>query len=71
MALLQFGTTIVFGMPPLWNNENQPDPKVRKMQAIVGTCLELRSFPASFISCPSASIFKLHYFQPGLLVSSR
>jgi len=36
MALLQFGTTLVFGVPPLWNNENQPDPNVRKMQAIVG-----------------------------------
>ena len=36
MALLQFGTTLVFGVPPLWNNENQPDERVRKMQAITG-----------------------------------
>ncbi|KAA8614427.1 hypothetical protein A1F94_010288 [Pyrenophora tritici-repentis] len=36
MALLQFGTTLVFGVPPLWNNENQPDPNVRKMQAVLG-----------------------------------
>jgi len=38
MALLQFGTTLVFGVPPLWNNENQPDPRLRKMQAILGKC---------------------------------
>lgn len=38
MALLQFGTTLVFGVPPLWNNENQPDPRLRKMQAILGEC---------------------------------
>jgi hypothetical protein len=36
MALLQFGTTLVFGVPPLWNNTNQPDERVRKMQAITG-----------------------------------
>jgi hypothetical protein len=38
MALLQFGTTLVFGVPPLWNNENQPDERVRKTQAITGKC---------------------------------
>jgi hypothetical protein len=36
MALLQFGTTLVFAVPPLWQNENQPDPNVRKGQAILG-----------------------------------
>jgi hypothetical protein len=36
MALLEFGTTLVFGVPPLWKNENQPDPNVRKMQAVLG-----------------------------------
>jgi hypothetical protein len=36
MALLQFGTTLVFAVPPLWKNENQPDPNVRKGQAILG-----------------------------------
>jgi len=36
IALLQFGTTLVFGVPPLWNNSNQPDPNVRKFQAILG-----------------------------------
>lgn len=40
MALLQFGTTLVFAVPPLWQNENQPDPKLRKAQAILGkNCL--------------------------------
>lgn len=41
MALLQFGTTLVFGVPPLWNNENQPDPNVRKAQAILGKTYSL------------------------------
>lgn len=36
MALLQFGTTLVFAVPPLWNNENQPDPNLRKVQAVLG-----------------------------------
>lgn len=36
MALLQFGTTLVFGVPLLWNNENQPDPNLRKAQAVLG-----------------------------------
>jgi hypothetical protein len=43
MALLQFGTTLVFFVPPLWKNENQPDPNVRKMQAIMGTYLYVHS----------------------------
>jgi hypothetical protein len=55
MALLQFGTTLVFGVPPLWNNENQPDPNVRKMQAILGMGLYCRS-P---ISLPSSKSFTL------------
>jgi hypothetical protein len=36
MALLQFGTTLVFAVPPLWQNPNQPDPNLRKAQAIIG-----------------------------------
>lgn len=48
VALLQFGTTLVFGVPPLWNNENQPDPNVRKSLAILGmiflACLVVPSF---------------------------
>jgi hypothetical protein len=36
MALLQFGTTLVFAVPPLWQNPNQPDPNLRKAQAIMG-----------------------------------
>jgi hypothetical protein len=53
MALLQFGTTLVFGVPPLWTNENQPDPRVRKMQAILGTCLTLCFFSTS----PTQSLY--------------
>jgi hypothetical protein len=37
VALLQCGTTLVFAVPPLWKNENQPDPNLRKAQAILGT----------------------------------
>jgi hypothetical protein len=59
MALLQFGTTLVFGVPPLWNNENQPDPKVRKMQAILGTCLTLL-FLKVFYSKPIPFTSKCH-----------
>lgn len=36
LAVLQFGTALVFGVPPLWNNENEPDPNVRKAKAIMG-----------------------------------
>lgn len=39
VALLQFGTTLVFAVPPLWNNENQPDVNLRKGQAILGMLL--------------------------------
>jgi hypothetical protein len=53
MALLEFGTTLVFGVPPLWKNENQPDPNVRKMQAVLGrysSILQSRTLPASHSS---------------------
>lgn len=43
MALLQFGTTLVFAVPPLWNNENQPDPRLRKAQAIMGKTIHFIS----------------------------
>lgn len=43
MALLQFGTTLVFAVPPLWNNENQPNPDLRKAQAILGKLLFYQS----------------------------
>lgn len=36
VALLQCGTTLVFAVPPLWKNENQPDPNLRKAQALLG-----------------------------------
>ena len=41
VALLQFGTTLVFGVPPLWNNENQPDVRLRKLQAVLGMTFQL------------------------------
>jgi hypothetical protein len=36
VALLQCGTTLVFAVPPLWQNENQPDANLRMTQAILG-----------------------------------
>jgi hypothetical protein len=36
VALLQFGTTLVFGVPYVWKNEEQPDPVMRKAQAVLG-----------------------------------
>ena len=63
MALLQFGTTLVFAVPPLWNNENQPDPNLRKAQAILG-----KNFPVSVrhIAIPAAPTISsgISYHQP-------
>jgi hypothetical protein len=44
VALLQCGTTLVFAVPPLWKNENQPDPNLRKAQAILGKFLFINIF---------------------------
>ncbi|KAI4606582.1 hypothetical protein J4E80_010118 [Alternaria sp. BMP 0032] len=53
MALLQFGTTLVFGVPPLWNNENQPDERVRKMQAItVGILGTIPTLTLAYLTAP-------------------
>ncbi|KAH7563574.1 hypothetical protein BM1_00621 [Bipolaris maydis] len=53
MALLQFGTTLVFGVPPLWNNENQPDPRLRKMQAIlVGVLGTIPTLTLAYLTAP-------------------
>lgn len=53
MALLQFGTTLVFGVPPLWNNENQPDPTVRKFQAIlVGVLGTIPTLTLAYVTAP-------------------
>lgn len=49
MALLQFGTTLVFAVPPLWKNENQPNPDLRKAQAILGKLLFYQSHDALHI----------------------
>ncbi|CAG5179454.1 uncharacterized protein ALTATR162_LOCUS9279 [Alternaria atra] len=53
MALLQFGTTLVFGVPPLWNNANQPDERVRKMQAItVGILGTIPTLTLAYLTAP-------------------
>ncbi|KAH7402815.1 hypothetical protein BKA66DRAFT_9983 [Pyrenochaeta sp. MPI-SDFR-AT-0127] len=53
MALLQFGTTLVFGVPPLWNNSNQPDPAVRKSQAIlVGVLGTIPTLTLAYVTAP-------------------
>ncbi|KAF2844981.1 hypothetical protein T440DRAFT_408974 [Plenodomus tracheiphilus IPT5] len=53
MALLQFGTTLVFGVPPLLNNENQPDPNVRQFQAIlVGVLGTIPTLTLAYVTAP-------------------
>ncbi|KAF1938987.1 hypothetical protein EJ02DRAFT_457417 [Clathrospora elynae] len=53
MALLQFGTTLVFGVPPLWTNENQPDANVRKMQAVlVGVLGTIPTLTLAYVTAP-------------------
>ncbi|KAJ4383813.1 hypothetical protein N0V86_000656 [Didymella sp. IMI 355093] len=53
MALLQFGTTLVFAVPPLWNNENQPDPNLRKAQAIlVGVLGTIPTLTMAYVTAP-------------------
>jgi hypothetical protein len=67
LALLQCGTTMVFFVPPLWKNENQPDVNLRQAQAVLG---EFSFFPMSFI-CRSVLlvssflllITSFHYFS--------
>ncbi|KAH9862989.1 hypothetical protein J1614_010659 [Plenodomus biglobosus] len=53
MALLQCGTTLVFGVPPLLNNENQPDPKIRQFQAIlVGVLGTIPTLTLAYVTAP-------------------
>ncbi|KAJ8112568.1 hypothetical protein OPT61_g5089 [Boeremia exigua] len=53
MALLQFGTTLVFAVPPLWQNENQPDPNLRKAQAIlVGVLGTIPTLTMAYVTAP-------------------
>ena len=53
VALLQFGTTLVFGVPLLWMNENQPDANVRKFQAIlVGVLGTIPTLTLAYVTAP-------------------
>jgi hypothetical protein len=68
VALLQCGTTLVFAVPPLWKNENQPDVNLRKAQAILGEyCFsKLQSFSWSIArivasSIPRFGLFFVHF----------
>ena len=71
MALLQFGTTLVFAVPPLWQNPNQPDPNLRKAQAIIGKkSIFLLSFAVSCSHPTMRSAIYLYLFVITLLVSS-
>jgi hypothetical protein len=55
MALLQFGTTLVFAVPPLWTNENQPDPRLRKAQAVlVGILGTIPTLTMAYLTAPFA-----------------
>jgi hypothetical protein len=84
MALLQFGTTLVFAVPPLWQNPNQPDPNLRKAQAIIGKnsviccylllfaviCCYLLLFAVSCIHPTMCSAIYFYLFVITILVSS-
>ena len=48
VALLQFGTTVVFGAPVLWKNVNQPDPNIRRLHAFI-VCL-IGAFPTMVLA---------------------
>ncbi|OAK94520.1 hypothetical protein IQ06DRAFT_85805 [Phaeosphaeriaceae sp. SRC1lsM3a] len=53
VALLQCGTTFVFAVPPLWQNENQPDPRLRKAQAIlVGVLGTIPTLTLAYLTAP-------------------
>ncbi|KAH8726906.1 hypothetical protein GQ44DRAFT_142072 [Phaeosphaeriaceae sp. PMI808] len=55
VALLQCGTTLVFAVPPLWKNENQPNPDVRKFQAIlVGILGTIPTLTLAYVTAPFA-----------------
>jgi hypothetical protein len=55
MALLQFGTTLVFAVPPLWTNTNQPDPRLRKATAIlVGILGTIPTLTMAYVTAPFA-----------------
>jgi len=85
IALLQFGTTLVFGVPPLWNNSNQPDPNVRKFQAIlVGILGTIPTMTLAYVTAPFVhQVFlqipeyarrskkDLHHFAKSLRVNPR
>ncbi|KAH7406325.1 hypothetical protein DE146DRAFT_439199 [Phaeosphaeria sp. MPI-PUGE-AT-0046c] len=53
VALLQCGTTLVFAVPPLWKNENQPDPRLRKAQAmLVGVLGAIPTLTLAYLTAP-------------------
>lgn len=66
LALLQCGTTLVFAVPPLWKNENQPDPNLRKAQAILGKSLRFplarhEALSCSFVNGLYSTLFTMFY----------
>lgn len=63
MALLQFGTTLVFAVPPLWQNPNQPDPNLRKAQAIMGKeSVVYCHFHSAYYSFCHLHLLSCHHF---------
>ncbi|KAF1914083.1 hypothetical protein BDU57DRAFT_521259 [Ampelomyces quisqualis] len=53
VALLQCGTTLVFAVPPLWKNEIQPDPNLRKAQALlVGVLGTIPTLTLAYLTAP-------------------
>jgi hypothetical protein len=54
VAILECGTALVFAVPPVWKNENQPDPNLRKAQAILSRCCPNKFIP---LICPMPRSF--------------
>ncbi|KAF2027024.1 hypothetical protein EK21DRAFT_72864, partial [Setomelanomma holmii] len=53
VALLECGTALVFAVPPVWKNENQPDPNLRKAQAIlIGVLSAIPTLTLAYLTAP-------------------
>ena len=69
VAILECGTALVFAVPPVWKNENQPDPNLRKAQAILSRCCPNKFIPL-ICPMPRSFITSLVLTQPFYLVLS-
>ncbi|KAH7078644.1 hypothetical protein BKA63DRAFT_506833 [Paraphoma chrysanthemicola] len=53
VAILECGTALVFAVPPVWKNENQPDPNLRKAQAVmIGILSAIPALTLAYVTAP-------------------